>query len=253
MIGLSLILALQAASPAAPTVGHPVAIAAPSASALALGREIATLLNGDSTTQVQLDKIMKAMPQALLADHDSAALEAKYPGLVANMVEAARAPLQRTMKRQLPSLIERLGTVYASALSESELQQALIFYRSPTGMWLIDTVAHGADFSAMIAKAVGDPDASFRGADFNGAIRGAAPSLTAEMTHQRATEILAFLASPAGGKIKALQPRLLEVGATWTNEPDPVGDKEVEDAMVNAVKDFIAKHDAAPQRPRASS
>jgi hypothetical protein len=253
MIGLSLILALQAASPVAQAAGQPVAIAAPSASSLALGREIAALLNGDGTTQVQIDKIMKAMPQALLANRDSAALEAKYPGLTAYMVEAARAPLLRTMKRQMPSLVERLGLVYASALNEGELRQALIFYRSPTGVWLIDTVAHGADFSAMMAKMIDDPDASLRGADFNGAIRGAAPTLTAEMTHQRATEILAFLHSPAGGKIRALQPRLLEVGATWTNEPDPVGDKEVEDAMVNAVKDFIAKHDAAPQRPRASS
>jgi hypothetical protein len=253
MIGLVLILALQAASPAAPATGHPIAIAAPSASSLALGREIALLLNGESTTQVQLDKIMKAMPQALLADRDSAALEAKYPGLVANMVEAAREPLQRTMKRQLPALVERLATAYASALNESELREALVFYRSPTGFWLIDTVAHGADFSAMMAKMIDNPDASVRGADFNGVIRSATPSLAAEMTHQRATEILAFLRSPTGGKIKALQPRLLELGATWTNEPDPVGDKEVEDAMVNAVKDFIAKQDAAPQRPRASS
>jgi len=253
MIGLSLILALQAVSPTPPTASHAVAVAAPSASSLALGREIATLLNGDSATQIQIDKIMKAMPQVLLADRDSAALEAKYPGLAANMVEAARAPLLRTMKRQMPALIERLGVVYAAALDEGELRQALIFYRSPTGLWLIDTVAHGADFSAMMTKMIENPDASLRGADFKGAIQGAAPALTAEMTHQRATEILAFLHSPAGGKIRALQPRLLEVGATWTNEPDPVGDKEVEDAMVNAVKDFIAKHDAAPQRPRASS
>jgi hypothetical protein len=253
MIGLSLILALQAASPAAQAPGHPVPIAAPSAPALALGREIATLLNGDSTTQVQVDKIMKAMPQALLADRDTAALEAQYPGLVANMVEAARAPFLQTLKRQMPALIERLGVVYASALDENEMRQALIFYRSPTGLWLIDTVAHGADFSAMMAKMVENPDASLRGADFKGAIQGAAPSLSAEMTHQRATEILAFLHSPAGEKIKALQPRLLEVGATWTNEADPVGDKAVEDAMVNAIKDFIAKHDAAPQRPKASS
>lgn len=253
MIGFSLILALQVSVPTAPTVVHPMTVTAPSASALALGREIATLLNGDSTTQVQIDKILKAMPRALLADRDTAALEAKYPGVVAHMVEAARPPLQRTMKRQLPSLIEQLSAIYAAALSEIELRQALTFYRSPTGLWLIDTVAHGADFSAMMAKMVQNPDASIRGADFNGAIRGAVPSLTAEMTHQRSTEILAFLASPAGGKIKALQPRLLEVGAAWTNEPDPVGDKDIEGAMLNAVEDFIAKHDAAPRRPRASS
>ena len=115
----SLILATAltaAGSAAAQTVVPPstVPVAPIPPARLALGLDLAKLLNSEATLLTMLEKILvESMPASLLANADVAAMERQYPGLVAEISEAMRAPMMAHLTVEVPRLWDRLAAFYA--------------------------------------------------------------------------------------------------------------------------------------------
>lgn len=224
---------LPLAATAAAESGAPATVGS-----LALGVEIATLLNNEEITLQQTAKMFdQTIPAAFAANAEMAALEEYYPGIIRYMLDAMRPEVDRQVAARLPELWNRLGAVYSGALTDTEMRELLTFYRSPTGRWLIESLAAGSDVTKMVESIIANPDAGVTASDLKIAIQDSArDDLARTMTKQRTTDILRLATTPAGRKVRALNPKLLEVAAAWSNETTPE-----EDARLNAIVESVVK------------
>ena len=203
---------------------------------LALGVEIATLLNSEEITLSQAKKLFdETMPAAFAKEPGFAALEAEFPGVIDEVLTAIRPELEKQVIDSLPDLWGRLGAAYAGSLTDAEMRQMLAFYRSDTGRWLIDQIATNADFSSLLDTMIRNSDTNVVPRDLNIALqKPVLDNVARTMTRQREADLRAMLATSAGRKIGALNPKLLAIATEWTNEPDPEGEKRI-DAIMEAV------------------
>jgi len=213
---------------------------------MTLGREIAALLNSEAITVAQTRRMFDTtMPDLFGKDPNLAMLEQQYPGIIRQMIDAMRPEILRNVTTQLPELWGLLAPVYAETLTEAEMRESLAFYRSPTGVWLVDTMANNADFSVAMSRLMANPDRKMEAADLKiGAVDSTVGAVAKDMNPDRARAIMAFAATPAGRKMRSIQPRLLEIGTAWSNESDPATDARVEKIVEQSLTQFIADHEA---------
>ena len=238
---LALLLSMALAPDATPTRATPVSVAAPAQGSLALGVEIAALLNNAESTSRQMVKLFdETMPSVLAANPDMAELEAEYPGIIQRMIEAMRPEVEKQVVGGLPALWDRMAAIYASALTDAEMREMLAFYRSPTGQWLIESIAEGADLSKLMGNLLEKDDASITPGDLRVVVADSVErDLKRTMTKERERDILRMYASPAGRKTTALNSRLLEVGAAWSNESTPEEDARLNEILEGVVAEFV--------------
>lgn len=236
----------------APAIAAPVERAAPvtaqADARIALGREIAQLLNSEAITIAQTRRMFdETMPGVFAQDPNLGAMEKQYPGIIRHMIDAMRPEILRNVTSELPELWDRLAPIYAGALTEAEMRESLAFYRSPTGVWLIDTMANNADFSSALGRVVTDPNREITAADLKaGAVDSTIGAVAGGMTAERGRAIMAFHGTSAGQKMRALQPKLLEVSAAWSNETDPAAEARVQKIVQDAVLGYMAQRGAKP-------
>lgn len=213
---------------------------------MALGREIAALLNSEAITIAQTRRMFDTtMPDLFGKDPNLAMLEKQYPGIIRHMVDSARPVILNNVTTQLPVLWDRLAPVYAGALTETEMRESLAFYRSPTGVWLIDTMANNADFTQAMGRMMQDPDGKIEAADLKaGAVDASMGALIQGMNADRMRAVMAFATTPAGLKMRSIQPKLLAISTDWANESDPDTDARVERIVGDSLTQFIADHEA---------
>lgn len=213
---------------------------------VALGREIAALLNSEAITAAQTRRMVDTtMPDLFRKDPNLGELEKKYPGIIRHMVDSVRPEILRNVTNQLPDLWDRLAPVYAGALTETEMRESLAFYRSPTGVWLIDTMANNADFTQAMGRMMQDPDGKLEAADLKaGAVDASMGALIQGMNADRMRAVMAFATTPAGLKMRSIQPKLLEISTDWANESDPDTDARVATIVGDSLTKFIADHEA---------
>lgn len=213
---------------------------------MALGREIAALLNSEAITVAQTRRMFDTtMPDLFGKDPNLAMLEKQYPGIIRHMVDSARPVILDNVTAQLPVLWDRLAPVYAEALTETEMRESLAFYRSPTGVWLIDTMANNADFTKAMGRMMQDPDGKLQAADLKaGAVDASVGALVKGMNADRMGAVMAFVTTPAGRKMRSIQPQLLEIITDWANESDPDTDARVGKIVGDSLTKFIADHEA---------
>lgn len=240
MFALLLTMALAPDAPPPPRLA-PASAAAPAQGSLALGVEIASLLNNADSTSRQMVKLFdETMPSTLAANRDLAALEAEYPGIIKRMIEAMRPEVERQVIGGLPVLWDRMAAVYAGAMTDAEMREMLAFYRSPTGQWLIESIGEGADLSKLMANLLENENASITSGDLNAVVTASVErDLKRTLTKERERDILRMYASPAGRKITALNPKLLEIGAAWSNESTPEEDARLSEIVEGVVAEFM--------------
>lgn len=239
---LALLLTMSFAPDAPPPARlTPVSVAAPAQGSLALGKEMASLLNDAESTNRQMVKLFdETMPSVLAANPDVAELEAEYPGMIKRMIEAMRPEIERQVRDGLPVLWDRLAAVYAGALTDAEMREMLAFYRSPTGQWLIESIAEGVDLSKLMTNMLENEDAAITSGDLKTVINDSVErDLKRGMTKERERDIRRMYATPAGRKTVALNPRLLEIGAAWSNESTPEDDARLNEILEGVIAEFM--------------
>jgi hypothetical protein len=253
ILAAALVQANPATIPAQPPPPASVAtvVATPAAKALAL--ELANLLDGEEVTRIQLDKAFnQSIPAAMRAAPEYQALERKYPGLIEFTLVRMRPSLNQYALSRMPALLEQVATIYGSHLTEAELRQVLAFYRSPTGAWVITTVANGSDTSAILQRAMQNPEGQIDGGDLRAATTGAAmPALAAGMTPERIKDLLGFVATPAGRKLRAINAEVLAASAAWTNGKNPEAEARITQVVVDAIREYITKADGKAPKTRS--
>jgi hypothetical protein len=246
---LLMLVAAQAAAPlpatAPPAPPVPVVALAPvvaTPASRALGREIARTLNSPAAVHRQSSRMFdQSMPKVIAADPRLQAIEKAHPGVGAAVIAAMRPIIEHYQNRQLPLLWDQQGDLYAGTLTEAEERGALAFYRTPTGIWLIEQVTAGIDLTPLLAKQVADPKREIKAAEVRGLTnnQASAARLSASMTPERAQEIMRFAFTSAGLKLRALNPRLAELTAIWANQKDPTVLAEIQTAVHGAVASFV--------------
>jgi hypothetical protein len=240
MLAFLLTMALAPDAPP-PSRLAPVSAVAPAQNSLTLGVEMASLLNDAESTSRQMVKVFdETMPSVFAANPDLAELEVEYPGIIKRMIEAMRPEIERQVIDGLPVLWDRMAAVYAGALTDPEMREMLAFYRSPTGQWLIESIGEGADFSKLMKNLIENEDASITSGDLKATVTDSVErDLKRTMTKERERDILRMYATPAGRKTVALNSRLLEIGAAWSNESTPEEDARLNEIVEGVIAEFM--------------
>lgn len=204
------------------------------------GLELAKLLLPAEVFRAQSAGIYAALVDTLLADHDDAVLEREHPGISAAISFAATTALRQAALARLPQLWERLGAVYTAALTEEEIKQALAFYRSPTGEWLLQQMRVGADLASLNRERLANPSREVVAVDLDHSREEAQQSLAATMTPEQQTALTAFVYSPLGKKIRDLKPTLRAIQLQWANAPSEGLREQLEAVVKDTTVKFIA-------------
>jgi hypothetical protein len=242
------------ASPYAPSAASPMSPVTPTPASLAKARALAALLNGDDVTRIQFDKMFsKTMPEAMRQVPAYQQLEQQYPGIIMAIVNGSRPIIEAKTNERKPELIARLSALYAGYMTDAELGKALDFYGSPTGKWVIQTVATNSDAAAVMQRGIENPETAMTPEDVtNSTINPALPTLVAGMTPERLKTATAFAATSAGRKVKALQPQINQAAADWANKLKVDAGSEVGTAMIGIAQSYIAAHGGS-DKPAAGS
>lgn len=242
----------HAAAVPPPMVSVPTVQAMPAASTLpatpaklALGREIAELLNGGEVSRIQYDKLFtETMPKSLGDNPVFRQLEGQYPGLIAYIIAAVRPMIEKAMNDRAPLLYDRMATIYATNLTEPELHEMLDFYRSPAGIWLVHQVASGMDMSALFNRAMADPNTRIVPGDFTSAQQGALATSLPTMPAEHRAALMQLGTRPVMLKLLQVNPLLTAAAAAWGNETPVELQQQVGQAMAEAAKRYVGEHPA---------
>lgn len=209
---------------------------------LALGREIAELLNGGEVSRIQYDKLFdETMPRSMGENPNLAAVEKQHPGALAYVIAAARPVIEKAMNDRAPLLYDRLAQIYATNLTEAELQEMLVFYRSPAGIWLVRQVARGMDMSAVFNRAMADPDTKITSGDVVNAQQGAVVSTYPQMPAEHRAALMQLGTRPVLAKLERINPLLAAAAAEWANDTPPELQQHVNETMIGAMQRYIVR------------
>jgi hypothetical protein len=229
-LALAAALLLPAATPALAQTQ-----AAPSPARLALGRQLAQVLNSEAMIERQVATFADMFVAMLSSDPDVAALEKEYPGAIQVMTKAALPVVTAATRKSMPQLWDRLAALYAANLDEAELREAIAFYSGPIGMRVIAAINAHADLTPMMRDAV----ASENGTVSSGAMRetlGKTVAIAVKALAPADRNALAqFNFTPAGSRLNGLKPQVVQIATEWTNAPDPELDAQVEAVVGEAL------------------
>jgi hypothetical protein len=206
---------------------------------LALGLELAKVLNPEKPTMRLLDEMFeKQAPEAMLADPNIREMEEQYPGILRAMIEAMRPIIERRMRDELPELWTQVGTFFAGELSEADLRAGIAFYGSPTGQRIIALMVDSADLGPMMTDMLESGNFDITRQQLNTTVMSGARTIETKLTPEQRAETERFVQSPAGRRIVALTPRMMTIVLAWSNAPTPEMDAEIGAAVVRVVEQF---------------
>ena len=229
-LAASLAVALALALPLPAQAGEP-AVATAAARERALADRLSTLLNSEATIIGDARSDAKAHEFALGlfgSSEDIVALEAEYPGIVAEFLDALMPIVNNSMRVRLPELQRRQSDLYVETFDEADLAFLLRFYESPTGRKLIALTMDNmrTDNMARAAKSSDDltvsPDAVV--AD----LRSTAHAITPHFDDSDMPMLIALGSSSAAPKMQAMALRTQQIGLDWQDEYLPGEEEEIE-------------------------
>ncbi|MFM5923455.1 MAG: DUF2059 domain-containing protein [Novosphingobium sp.] len=243
LVALAVVASPLAAKPAARQPA-PVPVADDPAARKAAADDLALALTPDSSVEIQTNGIIKTMLDQLLRGNSGLAeLEKAYPGLMTAVGTRVRPIMLRSGQQSLPLYRADLSKLYQDNLTTAELREAAAFFRSPEMQAFVSAAQRNMTFESTTAAALGQRDAST--ADLQSDVSTAAHKTAGEVTDVQRRKITVFMISPLGRKLSALNPQKQALNAKWFNRTDPVLEKEVEIATIEAMIEHIGKTDPA--------
>ncbi|HMO75977.1 MAG TPA: DUF2059 domain-containing protein [Sphingopyxis sp.] len=235
-LAASLAVALALALPLPAQAGEPVVANAP-ARERALADRLSTLLNSEATIIGDVKSDAKAHEFALGLfgnNEEVAALEAEYPGIMAEFLDAVMPIVNNSMRVRLPELQRRQSDLYVETFDEADLAFLVRFYESPTGRKLVALTMDNlrTDNMARAAQSSGDltisPDAVV--AD----LRSTAQAITPQFDDSDMPMLIELGSSPVAPKMQAMALRTQQIGLEWQDEYLPGEEEEIE-ALIESI------------------
>ena len=236
------VAALAAAPVASAQTVAPPAAARIAPARLALGLELARLLNSEAGTIAMLEKMLgESLPRAILADPNVAAMERQYPGIVADMIAAMKPLMITYMRGELPSLWEPLAALYATHLSEADLHEVIAFYSSPTGARIIAFMEQSVDYEPMLREMAASGDYALSDAAMDNAEAASVEQLPGQLSPGEMAAVVRFTNTPAGRRFVALLEQSKAIVSQWAAEPTPELDARLEAAVMAVINKRIGR------------
>lgn len=221
----------------------PAAVPASAADAhKAAADELALVLTPDSSIEPQVDLVIRTMiTQLRRSEPDLAELDQEFPGLLDAVGTRVRPIMVRAGRKTLPLYRADLSNLYEGNLTTEEMRQAAAFFRTPEMRAFVSTAQGNLTFEKSTAAALDQREAST--SDVQSDVRAAAQRTEEEISPAQRRKLMAFVFSPVGRKLSALNPRKQAINAKWFNYSEPGLEKEVETATIDAMIEHIAKSD----------
>lgn len=209
------------------------------------GYALARLLNSEAITRRQLPGLASQLGAQFRANPDVAPIEKEYPGAVDYLIAALVPGLEQMVMAKAPELWSELGAIYAGAMTETELDATITFYRSPTGTKLIDALVENMDYSPVLEDvAKNDYEGKITAESFEKMVtKTASVAVPKAMSARDRIALMAFSRTPAFAKLTGLRTRTAQAVAEFSNRPDPAYEKRVETISVAALEEFMSAKD----------
>lgn len=199
--------------------------------------------------ELSSDRLLMALGEQFRKDPDMLELDTEYPGLLDALIEGIRPIMRREAGRVLPLYAKELAGLYASNLSEAEAQEVKIFFRSPAMKHFAASLLQNQSFNNTLRDMIQGSDISEASLQHDN--QSAAIQASLQMDGNELAEVKKFFAEPLGQKLAGLNARKREIDAKWTNYISPVGEKEIEPAVLDIMIAHIGKTDPEVARGMA--
>lgn len=221
-----------------------------------------TLVINDSATELaqflysregmtrQLEQILSvALPQSMKTASDFGIYEAEYPGLIAAVVTSLKPAMLKAYDDKMPLLWKATSQIYRENFSPAELEQLVIFFKSPVGVRLSNSVQSNFNTQQFMDAAVASEgeltdlvvDASKK------AKTQAIKKTTAQMSPADKLAIFRFENSSLGPKLALVGPTINNAILEWDYFFTDERKQEFLAIRQSAIAEFIAKADAQSQ------
>lgn len=200
----------------------------------------------------QVGTVTNAAVDAMFAqDTAMVEMETNYPGIRKTLTATLYPLLLRSMRETIPLYRAELSAFYQSNLTVSEVREAIAFFENPIAGRFFDSAAGNMTYTTVAKQLVAQQDASPSAMRTD--IGNAATRTLRTITPEDRRFIGQFFQSPTGLKLVSLNPRKAPIDAKWLNYSPPGMEQEVEQAVMKAMIDHVAKTDpdtAAAMRKR---
>ena len=171
-----------------------------------VGAELAQTLYSETFLHDLVSKPLRAvLPTMLEAQPEIAAAEKQYPGLSAKLADALNSGFNDILNSALKKAWRERGALYAAQLSDSEMREALTFYRGSVAGHAFGLVGRNVDLTDALKKAINaDDDADFSDV-VTPLIKRSEAMLSSEMTEEEFSSWKGFNQSPVGMKLAAMK------------------------------------------------
>lgn len=207
----------------------------------ALAMDLARTLNPEAQVVGALsgDNYIESLRQGLLREDVFRVLEEEHPGIARYMIDKGLPILLDYLRSLLPALWSDIAGVYVRRLSEAEIQQTLTFFRTPTGTKMVRLVNENVSFDAIVTESVNNRPITADTLDST--VTQAAKRARAEFSAAETAQIVVFMLSPTGRKLKMLQLELSAVMVNFANhKPSPEIEARMGEAFIAGMNEFLA-------------
>lgn len=184
------------------------------------------------------DKAIRVMGEMVAQNADVQAMETRHPGITRAIGDAMMPIAVRSMRERLPELWRRQALVYGARFTDSELETLSVFYGSPTGRKILDTMQKAMGHKAMVAEAAASPDFRF-GVQSVQKDKEAAAQIMVKALDDGDMMVLAMLQKTGlVDRIKAVGTETQANALAWYDEQTPWEEAETEKALAGVMARF---------------
>ena len=165
-------------------------------------------------------------------------LEKAHPGLTKAILDETSAVVEAHFRADLPNFYRRYALFYQERLTPAEIKEITAYLRVPAGQRLVAAKFGNIDLDSMVDEMILDPQAEVSADQMRRTNRIATARTVRQTSKEDQQVMLKMLSMPTLKKMGEVGTELSRFEADIANEPDPVLDKKVEQAMERVFKRF---------------
>ncbi|MBD3730526.1 MAG: hypothetical protein IE933_12555 [Sphingomonadales bacterium] len=182
--------------------------------------------------------LFEALPQALLANPDVAALEQRCPGATTAMMKAGEPNLHKSFLRDQQTYRSGLSTILHEELTPQQAAEMAEFFRDPKRRQVFELAFESNDFANLAASVAADPEGEISQEAIDADEAKAARTLRDRIGPADYADIdYAFRTAPWYPALMRAMPRVNALRSQIDKAaPDPQEDAELEQLMTGALE-----------------
>lgn len=211
---------------------------------------LAKFLYSREQMAAQLDRILaESLPQSMKNASDFGIYETEYPGLIAAVVTALKPVMLKAYDNKMPLLWTTTSQIYREKFSSAELEQMIVFFKSPVGKRFTNALESNVDTQTFMDAAVAAGGELTDGVTTakRKADAAAVKKTNGQMSATDKIAIFRFENSSLGPKLAAVGPLISKAVIEWDYFFTDKQKQEFLTIRQATISEFIAKADAQKQ------